>query len=322
MVTAVKSDVSKRSLVLQAACQKDLPQVVSLLKAKASPFQGNVPNRDGRDQEILFHLLTCLNIPFRSLYDLSNRLFSKHTEFTPAVYKAIWRKIPFSQAVREFDAKKKRLQVRPFTHLQLMENVLKKLDIEPPHFASESERADYLEDRTYFAPLEVVQQTLSQMHPLFDLAWTLTSDPKPIKLVDKEKINKTTYSFHSHTLVLGSRYGFLDKVRKIVFFTFYALHRQTLQGLYDRCIDRETYTVIKTYMQYRVEQVTNDFLKPIFPTIDNTHCSFEDFWNTATTYFVEPQRILWDKKRLINYLHYNLPFFASKLEEHSSESKR
>lgn len=316
MVTAVKSDISKRSLVLQAATKQDLPEVVSLLKRKASPFQGRSCCSDGRDKEILFLLLRCLNINFRSLYDLSHWLFPTLTHLTPPLIHKIRYKTPHSKAVSEFDAKKKTLAITPFNDLQLMETVVQKLDIAIPSFSCVAERSEYLEEQSLNAPLEVVQQTLSQMHPLFDLAWTLTSNPIPIKLVEKPKGNTYTYSFHNHTMVLGSRSSFQDLIRKLVFFTFLALHRETLQSLYNRPLDRESHTVIRSYMQYRIEQLTEDFLRSIFPKVFNSSRQFEDFWRDhhVTAFFIEPERSHWAKKNLIQHLHQNPLFFAEKLE--------
>lgn len=316
MATAVKSVVCQRTLVIEAASNQDFPQVLSLLRQKASPFQGDAAS-GRKDQEILFLFLTCLGINVKSLPALSNWFFPKFVPLAQTHIHEARCKIPHSKAVKEFDSKKKTLAIKPFNDLQLMEAVLRKLDMDIPSFSSEQERAEYLEEQCFHAPLEVVQQTLSQMHPLFDLAWTLTSNPKPIKLVNRPQRFTHMYSFHSHTIIFGNTSGFQDLIRRLVFHTLLALHRETLQALYERPVDRESDILIRAYMRFRIEQITEEFLKSIFPKVYEVIQHFDEFWMDPHYSFhvIDPERIKWNKKLFLRHLHQHPEFFAEKLEE-------
>ncbi|HSW72897.1 MAG TPA: hypothetical protein VLG44_05790 [Chlamydiales bacterium] len=277
-------DKHDRTQLFYASQMGDHAKAEKLLEKGASPFVGDSPFFVAKSNKILLRLLVGAD-PTKTLrkcrtnHEICDIFFPREKVITKAVYQSIGKKIPYSEALMQFETLKRKYPTKPFDYLQLVEKILSKLDIEIPtdetkkKFLTKWSTVNVLKH----IPLEVVQQALADMHPLFKLAWDCTSLPEPISLIEDPDATTTTYCLEMRSIIIGPQASLQNLIENMVFFTLTALIAQGRTHLDNYPIDRESHIMISIFCDYQTLRLAEQFLSYIFPRPPYTK-SFEAYW--------------------------------------------
>lgn len=275
-------DKHDRTQLFYASQRGDLAFATKLLEMGASPFIGDNPFFVAKSKDMLLRLLAGAD-PTKTLRKCRNHheicdIFFPRIKGKPDL-RSLGNKIPFSKALMQFETNKRKYQTKSFGFLELVEKILKKLDIEIP---TDGTKKEFLERWStanvlkYF-PLEVVQQALAEMHPLFKLAWECTSRPEPINFIEDLEAATTYYNQEMHSIIFGPQASLQNLIENMIFCTLTALNAETRTHLDNYPIDRESHTLITVYSEYQTLCLAEQFLSYIFQRPPYTK-KFEAYW--------------------------------------------
>lgn len=277
-------DKHDRTQLFYASQRGDHAAAKKLLDMGASPFIGESPFLAARSHDMLLRLLVGAD-PTKTLrkcrthHEICDIFFPREKAVTRAVYESIGIKIPYSEALKQFETFKRKYPTKPFDYLQLVEKILTKLDIEIPTDGTKKEFLTKWSTVNVLKhiPLEVVQQALADMHPLFKLAWDCTGLHEPISLIEDSDAPTTYYSSEMHSIIIGPQASLQNLIENMVFCTLTALNGQGRDHLENYPIDRESHTLISIFCEYQTICLSEQFLSYIFERPPYTK-SFEAFW--------------------------------------------
>lgn len=290
----------------------DEGEIERLLKLCASPFKGeslfvlirnNVP--------LMLKILGCSGSHAlqrcRDLEQLSDLLFPPYLNLTQDLWS--------STQKCKFDA-----NLSKFTDIRLDPETLMKRIV--------GDKTKLLEYNTYSVSLDQVKRALLETHPGFAWAWRSANIKWPLQLFLNPNVKTDFgYNFTTHTIEIGRIDSLKKVVKHIVFGTLLSLHRQTLLELSQKPFDRENFTVIRTYLNYRVEQQTKSICDAFFPE-KTPYKTFTDYWNEINANGIaQTVRRTWDEFLFhkffdldTNYLHQRLDQLSK--AEHDSTTPR
>lgn len=188
----------------------------------------------------------------------------------------------FIKAVDEFDPKELRSNL-----VQVMERVASKLDA----VHTEGSREAFLARCTTLAPIDVVQQALVELHPLFAKGWELANHPQPMNLVEHSDNGKIDFNWNTNTLTIGKFFTVQDIMKNLVYWMVFSLNRSSHQLFNVRTLPREVYVIHRIYYEFKTREYRDILLSQL--SMNTCKASFADFWNSQMT--GSPSRI--DKMR-------------------------
>lgn len=295
---------------------EDIDKVRELMKKGALPFIGCSSFRFAQDNVPL--VLVLLNAEHSRVLQGCKNLSGVCDHLFPKIHnpldctEEIQSLIKYPKALECFEKGRKKINREELDWDKFMTILMNKLGITIPE-SNPEERQAFLIEKSLQAPLEIIQQALSEAHPLFKLLWECAGNPK--LLLDEERA-VVDYTVSDHTVYIPKSKNFFALVEYLIYGVFRSLHKDTEKFLLRAALHREVFTVIKVFMELQNKIAREVLYNDFFPEKVFYQRSLRAYWREShmpgSHHHADRFREQWETSYLDQFLDEN-PHFLKRV---------